>query len=90
MAEVPLVVTIEDGALAGGFGSAVAELAGRAGGRRAELLCLGVPDVILEHGSREELLQEAGLDGPGIARRVAEAVASARSKKPTSRKKAPE
>jgi len=90
LAEVPLVVTIEDGALASGFGSAVAELAERADGRRAELLCLGVPDVILEHGSREELLQEAGLDSPGIAHRVAEAVASARAKKPTSRRKAPE
>jgi 1-deoxy-D-xylulose-5-phosphate synthase len=78
LAEVPLVVTIEDGALAGGFGSAVAELATGIG-RRGELLALGVPDVFLEHGSREELLQEVGLDGRGIARSVQEALARVRS-----------
>jgi 1-deoxy-D-xylulose-5-phosphate synthase len=78
LAEAALVVTIEDGALAGGFGSAVAELATRIG-RRAEVVALGVPDVLLEHGGREELLREVGLDAPGIARSVQEAVTRLRA-----------
>jgi len=88
LAEVPLVVTIEDGVLVGGFGSAVAELAERSSGRKAELLCLGVPDIVLEQGSRQELLQEVGLDGAGIARRVAEALTRVRSRKRATRRKA--
>jgi 1-deoxy-D-xylulose-5-phosphate synthase len=78
LAEVALVVTIEDGALAGGFGSAVAELAARIG-RRAAVVALGVPDVLLEHGSREELLREVGLDARGIARSVQGALALVRA-----------
>ena len=35
--------------------------------------------MILEHGSREELLQEVGLDAPGIARSVREALAYVRA-----------
>jgi 1-deoxy-D-xylulose-5-phosphate synthase len=73
LAEAALVVTIEDGALAGGFGSVVAELAARIG-RRADVVALGVPDVLLEHGSRQELLREVGLDARGIARSVQEVV----------------
>lgn len=88
LAEVPLVVTIEDGVLVGGFGSAVAEVAERSSGRKAELLCLGVPDIVLEQGSRQELLQEVGLDGAGIARRVAEALTRVRSRKRATRRKA--
>ncbi len=60
-----LLVTVEDNAIMGGAGSAVAEcLAGD--GVVAPLLQLGLPDHFSDHGSREELLAEAGLDANGI------------------------
>ena len=58
-------VTLEDNAVAGGAGSAVAECLA-AHGITLPLLQLGLPDVYLEHGSREEVLAMAGLDLPGI------------------------
>ncbi|MEO6968484.1 MAG: 1-deoxy-D-xylulose-5-phosphate synthase [Rhodanobacteraceae bacterium] len=59
------LVTLEDNAIAGGAGSGVAELLA-ARGVNVPILQLGLPDVFLEHGSREELLTEAGLDTDGI------------------------
>ena len=62
-------VTIEDNALAGGAGSAVGEwLAGQ--GMDLPVLHLGLPDRFLEHGSREELLRDAGLDADGIRQSI--------------------
>ncbi|HWU75746.1 MAG TPA: 1-deoxy-D-xylulose-5-phosphate synthase [Rhodanobacter sp.] len=58
-------VTLEDNAIAGGAGSAVAECLA-AHGITLPILQLGLPDVYLEHGSREEVLSMAGLDLPGI------------------------
>jgi 1-deoxy-D-xylulose-5-phosphate synthase len=58
-------VTLEDNAIAGGAGSGVAECLA-AHGIVKPLLHLGLPDVYLEHGSREEVLSMAGLDLPGI------------------------
>ncbi|MEO5558689.1 MAG: 1-deoxy-D-xylulose-5-phosphate synthase [Dokdonella sp.] len=58
-------VTIEDNAIAGGAGSAVAELL-NAHGLNVPLLQLGLADTFLEHASREELLAADGLDAPGI------------------------
>lgn len=58
-------VTIEDNAVAGGAGSAVAECLA-AQSVAMPMLHLGLPDAYLEHGSREEVLSEAGLDLPGI------------------------
>ncbi len=61
-----LVVTVEENSLAGGAGSAVAELlAGQ--GHTLPILHLGLPDRFCEHGSRPELLAECGLDEAGIA-----------------------
>jgi 1-deoxy-D-xylulose-5-phosphate synthase len=87
LAETRLVVTIEDGVLAGGFGSAVAELAARCGRRSAELLQLGVPGEVRGQGTREELLEQAGLDAAGIARQVGEALEPSRARKRSSKKK---
>jgi len=68
-----LVVTVEDNVLAGGFGSAVAEvLADEEVG--TPLLRLGIPDRFLPHGKRELLLAELGLDAGGIAERVRKAL----------------
>lgn len=58
-------VTMEDNAIAGGAGSAVAECLA-AHGITLPILHLGLPDVYLEHGSREEVLSMAGLDLPSI------------------------
>jgi 1-deoxy-D-xylulose-5-phosphate synthase len=62
------IVTVEEGALAGGFGSAVLEAACQHGWDTRILRTLGIPDRFIEHGERNELLQELGLDPAGIAR----------------------
>ena len=59
------LVTIEDGCIAGGAGSGVAELLAERGIEKP-ILHLGLPDRFLAHGSREELLSEAGLDAEGL------------------------
>ena len=59
------VVTIEDNAIAGGAGSAVAELL-NAHAIQVPLQQLGLSDRFLNHASREELLSSAGLDAAGI------------------------
>jgi 1-deoxy-D-xylulose-5-phosphate synthase len=59
------LVTVEDNAVAGGAGSAVAELLA-AKNLQTPLLQLGLPDAFLEHASREQLLAEAGIDATGI------------------------
>ena len=58
-------VTLEDNVVAGGAGSAVAELLAAQDIQRS-MLHLGLPDIAQHHGSREELLAEAGLDVAGI------------------------
>jgi 1-deoxy-D-xylulose-5-phosphate synthase len=63
------IATVEDNAIAGGAGSAVAELLA-AHGIGVPLLHLGLPDAFLEHASREQLLAEAGIDSAGIRNSV--------------------
>jgi 1-deoxy-D-xylulose-5-phosphate synthase len=68
------IVTVEEGALAGGFGSAVMEAAGRSGWSGAcRVRRLGVPDEFIPHAARAEQLAELGLDAAGIERAVREA-----------------
>ncbi len=59
------IVTLEDNVVAGGAGSGVAELLA-AEGIVLPILHLGLPDAFQHHASREQLLQEAGLDAAGI------------------------
>lgn len=61
------VVTVEENALCGGFGSAVLELFQRKGLGHMPVLCLGLPDQFIPHGKRSELLALVGLTGQGIA-----------------------
>jgi 1-deoxy-D-xylulose-5-phosphate synthase len=68
LTELPFVVTVEEGVLMGGFGSAVLEAACQAGLETRRLQRLGIPDVFVEHGDREELLADLGLDATGIAK----------------------
>jgi 1-deoxy-D-xylulose-5-phosphate synthase len=64
--ELPLVVTVEEGTLEGGFGSALLEAANAAGLDTSNIVRLGLPDRFVEHGERGELLAEVGLDVAGI------------------------
>jgi 1-deoxy-D-xylulose-5-phosphate synthase len=59
------LVTLEDGAVMGGAGSAVLE-ALAAGGLAKPVLQLGLPDVFIEHGDPAVLMALQGLDAPGI------------------------
>ena len=69
-ARVPLLVTLEDHAVQGGFGSAVLEALAGEGGCWARVACLGIGDAFVEHGERAALLEGLGLSAEGIAARV--------------------
>ena len=73
-AEHELLVTLEEGALAGGFGSAVWETLSDAG-LAARILRVGVPDRYVTHGSPKLLHEEIGFTGERIAERIEAAVA---------------
>ncbi len=69
-----LVVTVEENSVAGGAGSAVGEyLASR--GHALPILHLGLPDRFCDHGSREELLADCGLDPAGLSESIDQFVA---------------
>ncbi|MEB2778909.1 1-deoxy-D-xylulose-5-phosphate synthase [Algoriphagus sp. C2-6-M1] len=63
------VITVEDGCLMGGFGSAVIEWM-MDHGYQAQVKRLGIPDEIIEHGEQHELHRECGFDPEGIAATV--------------------
>ncbi len=65
------VITVEDGTIVGGFGSAVAEFM-VANNYKAEIKMLGIPDKIIEHGTPKELHRECGFDAVAIADAVRE------------------
>ncbi len=65
------IVTVEDGTVVGGFGSAVLEFMAEHG-YHPEVRILGIPDRIVEHGKPEELHRECGYDAAAIARAVRE------------------
>ncbi len=60
-----LIVTVEEGCVMGGAGSAVAE-AMAAAGIVKPLLQLGLPDKFIDHGDAQQLLAQCGLDAAGI------------------------
>ena len=64
------VVTIEENAAAGGFGSAVVEML-QPRGLSIPTLLLGLPDRFVEHGKRQKLLADIGLEPHAIAATVA-------------------
>ena len=65
------IITIEDGSIQGGFGSAILEFMAD-NNYSAEVRRLGIPDRIVEHGEQSELHQETGFDPAGIEKVVAE------------------
>jgi len=66
-----VLVTVEEGSLAGGAGSAVLETL-QAHGLQVPVLNLGLPDRFIEHGDPVKLLSMNGLDAPGIERSIRE------------------
>ncbi len=74
-AEHDLLVTVEEGVLAGGFGSAVWETLNETGRRRRDPdLRVGLPDRYVTHGKPALLHEEVGFTGERIAERVAAAI----------------
>ena len=63
------VVTMEEGALAGGFGGAVVE-AFSDHGIQAAVLHIGIPDVLVDHASPEQSKEQLGLTPPQMAQRI--------------------
>lgn len=67
------VITVEDGTIVGGFGSAVLEFISE-NHYRAQVHRLGIPDRFIDQGTQEELYHECGFDVDGICRTVREMV----------------
>ena len=67
---LPLVVTVEEGTVEGGFGSAVLEAGNVAGLDTRNVVRCGIPDRFVEHGDRNELLADLGLTADGLAETV--------------------
>lgn len=67
--QIGRVVTVEEGCVMGGFGSAVAEALLDAG-IAVPLTRIGVPDILVDHATPNESLQSLGLTGPQIADRI--------------------
>ncbi|MCP3676403.1 MAG: 1-deoxy-D-xylulose-5-phosphate synthase [Deltaproteobacteria bacterium] len=74
------LLTVEESALQGGFGSAVLELL-EDRGVTCEIKRMGVPDRFVEHGTQQELRALLGLDSSGIADKVREMVGKCRGEK---------
>jgi 1-deoxy-D-xylulose-5-phosphate synthase len=73
-AEHDLLVTVEEGVLAGGFGSAVWETLNETGTPIPRILRVGLPDLYVTHGKPALLHEEIGFTGSKIAERVRLAV----------------
>jgi 1-deoxy-D-xylulose-5-phosphate synthase len=63
------VITVEENAVQGGAGSAVAEALAEAD-ISIPMHLIGIPDRFIEHGSREDCLALAGLDAAGLAKHI--------------------
>ncbi|MFN4961847.1 MAG: 1-deoxy-D-xylulose-5-phosphate synthase [Bacteroidota bacterium] len=67
----PKLITVEDGTVKGGFGSAILEFMATHGYKN-DLRILGIPDRLVEHGTPAELHRECGYDAAAIIRAVRE------------------
>jgi len=65
------IITLEDGTVKGGFGSAVLEFMNEHN-YKAEVKIMGIPDRIVEHGTPKELYNEIGIDANHIAQAIRE------------------
>jgi 1-deoxy-D-xylulose-5-phosphate synthase len=78
-AEHDLLVTVEEGVLAGGFGSAVWETLNEAGTAPSRILRVGLPDRYVTHGKPALLHKEVGFTGERIAERIRAAISDRHS-----------
>ena len=65
------IITVEDGTIKGGFGSAILEFMNEHN-YKAEVKIMGIPDKIIEHGTPKELYNEIGIDANHIAEAIRE------------------
>ncbi len=61
-----IIVTLEDGTISGGFGSAILEFMQANNYQNKQIKCLGIPDNFIEHGSNDVLLNSIALDRKSI------------------------
>ena len=64
--KIPRILTVEDGILQGGFGSAVLEALADQDIRTTQLKRIGIPDCFVEHGAADLLRSKYGLNAAGI------------------------
>ncbi len=64
------IITVEDNSIQGGAGSAVNEVL--AANTNVKIKNLGLPDIYQNHASREQLLEQAGIDAPSILKSIQE------------------
>jgi 1-deoxy-D-xylulose-5-phosphate synthase len=67
--EYSSIITIEDGVVSGGFGSAILEFRNQHS-LTSSIKILGLPDSFIEHGTQKELYHELGLDSLGIIKTI--------------------
>ncbi|MCJ8502496.1 1-deoxy-D-xylulose-5-phosphate synthase [Desulfatitalea alkaliphila] len=79
---IPHILTLEDNALQGGFGSAVLELLNDHGVSPLNVQRLGLPDRFVEHGSPAILYAEYGLDVAGVVRAARQLMARVQPRPP--------
>jgi 1-deoxy-D-xylulose-5-phosphate synthase len=77
---VPRLITVEDHAIAGGFGSALVEFIADQGITGVEIKRLGVPDRFIPHGTQDELRKICGFDKDAIAQAALQLVRRAKKK----------
>ena len=65
----PTLITLEDGCLDGGFGSAILECLAKHG-KTNRVIRLGIPDQFIEQGTQQELYAQCGMDAASIARLI--------------------
>ncbi len=65
------IITVEDGTVVGGFGTAVLEFMNEHN-YKAAVKIMGIPDKLIEHGSPKQLYDEIGIDANGIANALRE------------------
>jgi len=63
------VITVEDGTVVGGFGSAILEFMNQFG-YKTDIKILGIPDTIIEHASQSQQQHDAGIDADAIAEAI--------------------
>ena len=63
---VNAVITVEDGVLQGGFGSAVIECLADYGVNNVKIKRIGIPDIFVDQGPQHLLREQCGIDADGI------------------------